>query len=182
MIYKGLVLNDYPDTPYAQWVKEGRKKIETRMNRIFSFRGDVVICCGKSKSVGPNAGKALCIVEVYKGRPMIDDPAEIAAACIGFDVNRKSLLLRNWRHFNYDFEFAKCAIQKNFQGMFDMKLPDDVVVIPKPDIMPFVLSDAGLNGLKATHVWIDEAAELPDDVLDKYITGGKVTVLNPGDK
>lgn len=46
-IYKGLVVNDYEATPYAQWIKEGKKKIETRMNRLFSFRGDIIVCCGK---------------------------------------------------------------------------------------------------------------------------------------
>lgn len=136
-IFKGLILNDYEHCRYAQWVKEGIKKIETRMNRLFSFRGDVVICCGKTNSVGDNAGKALCIVEIWKGRPMNNTPEEREAACIGWDKGRKSLLLRNWRHFNYDFEFAPMAIQKNFQGMFDMRLPDDVVIIPRPEILPF---------------------------------------------
>ena len=116
-IFKALVLNDYKEYPYAQWVKEGKKKIETRMNRLFRFRGDVVICCGKSKSVSSNAGKALCIVNIWRGREMLDNPSEIKAACIDWHINRKSLLLQNWRHFNYDFEFATHATQKNFQGI-----------------------------------------------------------------
>ena len=134
-IFKGLILNDYQHTPYAQWVKEGKKKIETRMKRLFTFRGDVVICCGKTNSVSDNAGKSLCIVEIWHGRAMIK--ADEEAACIGWDKDRKSLLLRNWRHFNRDFEFAPMAIQKNFQGMFDMALPDDIIIIPKPEILPY---------------------------------------------
>ncbi len=137
-IYKALVLNDYEGTPYAQWVKEGRKKIETRMNRLFTYRGDIVICCGATKSVSDNAGKALCIVEIWKGREMRNTPEEIEAACIGWDKDRKSLLLRNWRHFNYDFKFAPQAIQKNFQGIFSIALPEDVIIIPKPGILPFI--------------------------------------------
>lgn len=136
MIYKGLILNDYQNAHYAQWVKEGRKKIETRMNRLFSFRGDVIICCGSTNSVTANAGKALCIVEVWKGRRMLksDEPA----ACIGWHPDRKSLLLRNWRYFSYDFEFSKYALQKNFQGMFDMTIPDDVEIIPQPQIQSII--------------------------------------------
>lgn len=133
-IFKALVLNDYENAPYAQWVKEGKKKIETRMNRLFSFRGDVVICCGKGKSVSPNAGKALCIVEIWKGRKMLNDAREMTAACIEWDSDRYSLLLRNWRYFSRDFEFAPMAIKRNFQGMFEIILPEDVEIIPKPEI------------------------------------------------
>jgi hypothetical protein len=135
--YRALILNDYEQAQYAEWVKTGKKTIETRMNRIFSYRGDLVICCGKSNSVGQNAGKALCIVELYDARAMKDIPAEIEAACIGWDVNRKSHLLRNWRHFSRDFDFAPHATKKNFQGIFEIEIPDDVEIIPRPDIKPF---------------------------------------------
>lgn len=136
-IVKAIVLNDYPNTPYAQWVKEGKKTIETRMGRLFSYRGDIVICCGAGKSVGDNAGKALCMVEIWKGRRMQNTEEEIAAACIGWHKDRKSLLLRNWRHFNYDFKFSTQAVTKNFQGIFSIVLPEDIVLIPRPDIIPF---------------------------------------------
>jgi hypothetical protein len=136
-VFKALVLNDYYLYPYAQWVKEGYKTIETRMNRLFSYRGDIVICCGAGKSIGSNAGNALCIVEIWHGRPMLNTPEEIKAARIEWDVNRKSLLLRNWRHFSRDFKFAPCATKKNFQGIFEIEIPDDVLIIPKPDIQPY---------------------------------------------
>lgn len=136
-IYRALVVNDYPDAPYAQWIKEGKKKIETRMNRLFTYRGDVVICCGKTNSVGINAGKAICIVEIFHGRQMDATKDECDAACIGWDKNRKSLLLRNWRHFSRDFEFAPQAIMKNFQGIFSIQIPEGVVIISKPEIIPF---------------------------------------------
>jgi len=133
--YKGLVLNDYPGKPYAQWVKEGVKTIETRMNRLFSYRGDVIICCGKTNSDSPNAGKALCIVEIWKGRSMVK--ADEAAACIEWHPARKSLLLRNWRHFSYDFEFAALKVGGSWQSLFDMVIPDDVQIIPRPEILPY---------------------------------------------
>lgn len=136
-IYKALILNDYPDAHYAEWVKIGLKTIETRMNRLFSYRGDIVICCGKTNSIGNNKGKALCIVNIWKGRPMRNTMEEILAAKIGFDENRKCLLLKDWRHFNRDFEFAPCAINKNFQGIFSIELPEDIEIIPRPDFMPF---------------------------------------------
>jgi hypothetical protein len=136
-IFPALILNDYADNPYAQLVKEGKKKIETRMNRLFSYRGDIVICCGKTLSVGENAGKALCIVEIWKGRNMRNTTEEIEAACIGWDANRKSLLLRNWRHFSEDFYFAPLAVKKNFQGIFSIQIPDNIEIIPRPEIFPF---------------------------------------------
>ena len=63
-VYKALILNDYEEAHYATMVKDGIKLIETRMKRLFAFRGDIVICCGAGKSVTSNAGKALCIVEI----------------------------------------------------------------------------------------------------------------------
>jgi hypothetical protein len=136
-IYPALVVNDYEHARYAEWIKQGIKTIETRMHRLFTYRGDIVICCGKGNSVGPNAGKALCIVEIWKGRPMLNNEAEIEAACIGWDRDRKSLLLRNWRHFSRDFDFAPQAVKKNFQGIFSIQIPDDVIIIPKPEIKAF---------------------------------------------
>lgn len=135
--YRALILNDYEHAQYAEWVKTGKKPIETRMGRMFSYRGDLVICCGKTNSVGPNAGKALCIVELYDARPMKNTPDEIAAACIEWHPKRKSHLLRNWRHFSRDFEFKDYATKKNFQGIFEIEIPDDVAIIPKPEIKEF---------------------------------------------
>lgn len=131
-IYEALILNE----PYADWVKQGRKLIETRMNKRFSFRGDIVICCDKGKSKkSKNAGKALCIVDLWKVRTMRDSDEHYA--CIGNAHGRISHLLRDWRHFSRDFEFSPVAIKKNFQGMFSLRIPDDVEIIPRPDIIPF---------------------------------------------
>ncbi len=138
--YAALILNDYELCRYAQWVKQGKKTIETRMNKLFQHRGDVVICCGTKNSTpnSPNRGKALCIVEIYDGRPMKNNEHEIDAACIGWDPNRKSLLLRNWRHFSEDFMFGPAATKHNFQGMFEVQIPDGIEIISMPKIKGFV--------------------------------------------
>lgn len=130
-IYKAIILNE----PFAQWVKEGKKKIETRMRR-FSHRGDIVICCDKGKSKGsPNAGKALCMVDIWKVRKMRD--SDVEAACIENAFKRFSYLLKDWRHFSEDFIFQNYAITKNWQGIFEIRIPDHIEIIPQPDIIPF---------------------------------------------
>ena len=132
--YKALILNDYKGTPYADWLKNGEKTIETR-HRSFGFRGDIVICCGKTNSVGKNAGKALCIVELWKIRPM--KKSDEKASGVMYSKNIKSYLLRNWRHFSRDFEFVPQKISGAWQSLFDITIPDDVIIIPRPDIQPY---------------------------------------------
>jgi ASCH domain-containing protein len=132
--YKALIMNDYPGAPYAEWIKTGEKTIETRQ-RSFSYRGDVVICCGKTNSVGKNAGKALCIVELWKIRPM--EKADEEAAGIKYNPELKSFLLRNWRHFSRDFEFSPQRVSGAWQSLFDITIPDDVEIISITGIKPF---------------------------------------------
>ena len=127
-IYRALILNDYAETPYAQWVKAQKKTMETRMNRLFKYRGDVVICCGASNSVGKNAGKALCIVNIYDGRPMVKE--DEAAACIEYHPDRKVLLLKDWRYFSRDFEFKYYYVSGAYQGIFTIRIPKDVEITP----------------------------------------------------
>ena len=133
-IFKAIILNDYPGAPYAEWIKTGEKTIETRQ-KSFNYRGDIVICCGKSNSVGKNAGRALCIVELWKIRRMRKSDEE--AAGVSFHSDTKCYLLRNWRHFSRDFEFSPQRISGAWQSIFEIRLPDDVEIIPRPDIKPF---------------------------------------------
>jgi hypothetical protein len=133
-VFKALILNDYEGAPYAEWIRSGEKTIETRY-KAFNYRGDVVICCGKTNSVGENAGKALCIVELWKIRPM--KRTDEKAAGVKYDPLVKSFLLRNWRHFSRDFEFAPQRISGAWQSLFDISIPADVKIIPRPDIKPF---------------------------------------------
>ena len=132
--YKALIMNDYPGAPYADWIKTGEKTIETRY-RSFNYRGDIVICCGKTNSVGKNAGKALCIVELWKIRPM--QKGDEKASGVKYNPEIKSFLLRNWRHFTRDFEFSPQRISGAWQSLFDITIPDNVGIIPKPEIKPF---------------------------------------------
>jgi len=133
-IFKALILNNYPGAPYADWIKSGEKTIETR-HRRFNYRGDVVICCGKTNSVGKNAGKALCIVELWKIRPM--KKTDEKAAGILYNPTLKSFLLRNWRHFSRDFDFAPQRISGAWQSLFEITIPGDVEIIARRDIKPF---------------------------------------------
>lgn len=126
-LYPALVLNDYLDAPYAEWVKTGKKTIETRMGRLFRYRGDIVICCGYTNSVGPNRGNAICMVEVYDGGKM--EKEHERAACIEWHPDRKILMLRNLRYFSRDFKFSSQAVKKNFQGVFSILIPEDVQII-----------------------------------------------------
>lgn len=133
---KALILNDYgPDEDYATYVYQGIKTIETRMGRLFSYRGDLVICKGSSKSVGENKGMALCIVNVWHGRMML--PSDEKAACVAYHPNRRSLLLKDWRYFSEMFSFTDFAVSKNYQGIFDLWVPDYIDVIPQPQIIGF---------------------------------------------
>jgi hypothetical protein len=85
--------------------------------------------------VGENAGKALCIVELWKVRPM--KKKDEVAAGVSYDPQRKCFLLRNWRHFNRDFEFSPQRISGAWQSLFDIAIPDDVIIISKPTIEPY---------------------------------------------
>lgn len=129
-IYNAIILNE----PYAGWVKEGKKTIETRMKRIFKLAGDIVICCDKGKSQdSKNAGRALCIVESEVGRYMTEEDG--ASACIECFPGRIAYQLKNRRLFSYDFLVADYAIPEpgkrnpNWQGIFKIRIPDYVQIL-----------------------------------------------------
>ena len=130
-VFKALVMNDYEGAPYAEWIKTGEKTVETR-TRSFSYRGDIVICCGKTNSVGRNRGKALCIVELWKIRDM--RKSDEKAAGVEYRKGVKAFLFRNWRHFSRDFEFAPQRISGAWQSIFEISIPGDVKIISKPGI------------------------------------------------
>lgn len=118
-----IVLNDYPGKHYATWVEQQKKTIETRMKGC-NYRGDIVICCG-GKSVTDNAGKALCIVNLYEVRDMQDSDAD--AACIENAPNRKAYLLKDWRFFKRKFKFSKMKVSGSFQWLFQIAIPDELL-------------------------------------------------------
>jgi hypothetical protein len=59
------------------------------------------------------------------------------AAGVSYDPKIYSFLLRNWRHFSRDFEFSPQRITGAWQSLFDITLPRDVKIIPKPGIRPY---------------------------------------------
>jgi hypothetical protein len=122
LIIPALILNE----PYASKVFEGIKTIETRM-RKFSYTGDLVICMGKQNNHWL-AGKALCIVHFGEGRLMEDKDAD--AACIGNAPGRIAYDLNNRRLFSYNFKTSDYSVKKNYQGMFSVRIPDFVTIIP----------------------------------------------------
>lgn len=70
MKYKALILLDEPaGRHFATWVEQRLKTLETRM-KLFSYTGDLVICCS-SGSMTKNAGRALCLVHFGQGVPML---------------------------------------------------------------------------------------------------------------
>lgn len=131
--YNCLILNDYAGAHYATKIELQIKTIETRM-KTFKYRGDLIICCG-NKSVTANAGKALCLVELYAAEPMKKEHEY--AACIDVAPGRIAHHLRNWRYFNRKFSFSKRRVSGAFQSIFQITLPDDVRVIkPLPLAYP----------------------------------------------
>jgi len=67
--------------PWASWIAQGRKTIETR--RWYTrHRGPLLICASKQPKInGLPTGKALCIVTVVDCRPMTKED-ETAAICV----------------------------------------------------------------------------------------------------
>jgi hypothetical protein len=124
-IYKALVLNDMPGTPWATWMEQGLKTIETRWFQ-FKHRGDLVICCGNSSKT-PNAGLAVCMVNVFDAKPLrLEDEA---AAMIAAEPGRWGHHTNELRHFNRKFKFAPQKVRGSFQSMFDIVLPEDVQIV-----------------------------------------------------
>lgn len=102
--------------PWANWVREGKKTIETRKWDT-KYRGDLVICSSKSPKIEP-AGCALCVVEVYDTRPMKREDER--AACVKRYPKAHSWLLRNLR------VLEKPIPVKGSLGIFKLKLPTDL--------------------------------------------------------
>lgn len=113
MIIKALSLKQ----PFASWVAEGRKTLETRVWST-DYRGDILICASQSGDGEPR-GVALCIVTLKDIRPMVADDAE--AACIDPYPHAKAWIIDNLRLLKKPFPV------KGQLGLFDVELPDDLV-------------------------------------------------------
>lgn len=124
---KGIILRDYADAPYATWVSEGVKTIETR-KWATKHRGDLVICCSNG-SESPNRGLVLCIVELYHIEPMI--PEHELEACCRIYPNAKSWHIRNLRRFVKPFPTKGHIVGGSPQSIFEIEIPDDAVALYK---------------------------------------------------
>ena len=122
MIIKSLSLRDYgtPATNYATLVENGLKAIETR-TWTTKHRGDLLICCSAS-SKSPNAGLAVCVVELYHIELM--QPHHETFACCKIYDRANSWFMRNHRKLSRKFKVKGSLIP------FDVVIPDDVELIP----------------------------------------------------
>ena len=119
MIVKVLFLQQ----PYATYVATGRKTIETRIWGT-SYRGPILICSSQSGE-GPDGGLALCLVDVYHVRMMIDADAE--AACIARYPKARAWLLRNRRPLDQPFAI------KGALGLRDREIDDALLACHPAD-------------------------------------------------
>ena len=100
--------------PWASWIAEGKKTIETRMWPT-RYRGPLLIVSTRSPKVaGYPLGKALCIVQLVNCRPMTKAD-EDAAMC-------------NWEPGRYAWELADIQPIEHFavrgsQGFYEVDMP-----------------------------------------------------------
>ncbi len=107
MIVKVLFLRQ----PYASWVAEGKKTIETRVWGT-QYRGPVLICSSMSGE-GPDRGLALCFIDVLHVRMMID--ADATAACVERYPKARAWILANRRRLVAPFAIAGTLGLRNRQ-------------------------------------------------------------------
>lgn len=119
---KALTLKDYEKAPYATWVEQGIKDIETRKWKpswwVEGMHVDLLITCSKS-SPTPNAGKAIVVVELFHIEKMKAEHEE-RAMCELYDGY--SWFLRNRRTLNIKFEV------KGELSIFNIELPPYVIL------------------------------------------------------
>jgi len=104
--------------PWANWIAEGRKTIETRMWGT-TYRGPLLICATRQRVPdcdGPY-GAAVCVAELVDCRPM--GPADETPAMCEWESGRRAWVLANVR------PIAPARIRGR-QRLFDVILPGDV--------------------------------------------------------
>lgn len=112
--YKAISLKQ----PWASWVAEGEKTIETRKWNTH-YRGDLVICSSQ-KPATPPAGCALCVVELYDTRPMRKE--DETGACCELYPGAYAWLIRNVRKIDPPIPV------KGQLNIFNLELPDSAIV------------------------------------------------------
>jgi hypothetical protein len=125
-IYNAIILLDEPGgRHFCSWVRDRIKLIETRMKNMIP-PGDLIICCSKG-SLTKDRGRAVVLVTVSEGRRMTD--ADEKLACIECVPGRWAFDLSNHRYFSRKFEFTRYKVDGTYQGMFSVRIPDDVQIL-----------------------------------------------------
>ena len=119
---KALSLKDFgtAETNYATLIEQGIKTIETRKWGT-QYRGPLLICCSKS-SKSPNAGLAVCVVDLMYIEMM--KPEHEKKACCGIYDKARSWHLSNLRPLSNKFPV------KGKLSLFDVDIPADVDILP----------------------------------------------------
>jgi hypothetical protein len=104
MILKSLILNE----PYASKVRSGEKKIETRLGKLFTHRGDLAVCSNQGRYAG----------EEQAGVP--------------YHARRGCLFLRDWRYPSKDIFYKQCFYYGSYQSIFEIEINTEL--IPQPQI------------------------------------------------
>ena len=86
--------------PYANLIANGKKTIETR-TWATKYRGDLLICASQS-GAGEPKGVALCIVDLYGIRPMVE--ADESCACVEIYNRANAWLIRDLRILKRPFK------------------------------------------------------------------------------
>lgn len=110
--------------PWLTMVEYKIKTIETRMNWMRRQHRGNTLLTASATSRTPNAGLAVCVVNVIDIVPMTE--VHVEAACIGVADNRWALILDDLRWLSRKFPV------KGALGVFDVQLPADVTFY-KPD-------------------------------------------------
>ncbi|HSX02069.1 MAG TPA: ASCH domain-containing protein [Candidatus Saccharimonadia bacterium] len=100
--------------PYANWVAEGKKTIETR-KWTTKYRGDILICASQSGAGEPH-GVALCLVRLVGMRPMTE--ADEAAGCVALYPRAQAWLIEDVRVLRRPFAV------KGQLGLFNVEVPE----------------------------------------------------------
>jgi len=129
---KALSLSNGYAAPWASWIREGRKTIETRMWGT-GYRGPVLICAAKRPN-GPMAGCAVCIVDLLGCRWM--RRSDEALALCDWELGRFAWVLANVRHV-LPFHV------RGRLGLFGVDVPDELVRAAPSVPTAFPLLDLG---------------------------------------
>ncbi len=98
--------------PWANWVAEGKKTIETRKWKT-NYRGPLLIVSSKSPNIAP-AGYAVAIVTVVDCRPMTEE--DEPAACCKIYPNAWAWILK-------DIQPIKPFPVKGSLGLYNVDMP-----------------------------------------------------------